>query len=1143
MKKIPNSSALDRVISEAMKIAVKDKAVLTEDRFLCALFDLIEKDGNDAELQNAKFFLDMKKVDVAASRSVLTQALEKETGTSALSGVYINQKLFAARQAAAAKEKSSVSIIDVLRCMFESPSAKIKGALGGETAGADMEQMGDAARDFSQLFNKTKAESKAPEKKEEPKAEPVEDTKLPKDKLSDLVAWAKKTQSELKQVIHGQDYAIDVFVNGCFQCGMRDIMGAKKEKPGAVFVFAGPPGVGKTFLANEGAARLDGREFKRFDMSAYSDDDSVFEFCGFAKSYSNHKEGNVTGYVYRNPRAVLLFDEIEKAHIDVIHLFLQILDAGTLKDNNLNKDVSFKDNIIIFTTNAGRGIYEELGGGDFSGLPTKTIMKAIRAEKNKETGEAFFPEAICSRFATGNVIMFNHMTATSLCNIAKQKIEESVQTMKTSLDINIDVDDRVYSAMLYREGGAADARTVSARSRSFLTDEVYELFRLVSSDKSSGEVAGVKNIKFDVDLTNAEKDIVGMFESGDGATALVFGSEEFVKECSALTDSVKIIGAHSVEQALAVMKKNDVDFALVDYAYGLKSEANDNLNIEDTESVARDFFRFVRENKASLPMYLIEGGEIVFTAEECTSFMRRGARGFVRLHDEQNPFDEQMKDIAAQLYRQAIMMKLARENKVVTFETSQQISENGETAVIKLFDFKPAVAIDPDDVNTVLGTPSRPSDRFEDVLGAKEAKSELQFFVDYLKDTKKHIGSGIKAPRGVIMYGPPGTGKTMLARAMANEANATFISAQGNQFLAKYVGEGPEKVHEIFRAARKYAPTILFIDEIDAIAKERKGEQDGTDATLTAFLTEMDGFTNDPTRPVFVLAATNFDVKPGTAKSLDQALMRRFDRRVYVDLPNKEDRIKFFNMKREKNDRLRISDEQIENTAIRSTGMSLALLDNVIEMALRSALRLGKDCVDDAIFEEAFETHNGGEVKKWDSSQLERVARHEAGHALLCWLSGEKPSYLTIVARGDHGGYMQHGDNEGKAIYTKDEMVARIRTSLGGRAAEIVYYGDKEGVSTGASGDLQNATNVAKALVCAYGMYSDFGLAVVDAQAASGAMSSEIRGFVNKILDEQMTLALKTVAENKNKIDALVDALMTKNHLTGEEIDKVLSEA
>jgi ATP-dependent Zn protease len=382
----------------------------------------------------------------------------------------------------------------------------------------------------------------------------------------------------------------------------------------------------------------------------------------------------------------------------------------------------------------------------------------------------------------------------------------------------------------------------------------------------------------------------------------------------------------------------------------------------------------------------------------------------------------------------------------------------------------------------------------------------------------------------------------MLAKALAAEAGVAYIATEGNRFLKKYVGEGPEEVHRIFRTARKYAPAVLFIDEIDAIAKERRGGEgaEGSEATLTALLTEMDGFSKDPSKPVFVLAATNFDVEPGTPKSLDPALTRRFDRHLYIDLPKREDRVAFLRRKREKNAALAVSDDLLDNVAMRSTGMSLAELDSMVEFSLRSAIREGATKVTDEIFEEAFETFNNGETKKWDAAELECTARHEAGHAFLCWHGGETPSYLTVVARGKHGGYMQHANRESKGSYTREELLALIRTSLGGRAAELMYYGREKGVSTGASSDLAHATAIAKSILCTYGMDDAFGLAVISPEELQGPLGQAVREGVNRILAAEMEKAIGILTENRERVDRLVAELLNKNHLTGKEIEEIL---
>jgi ATP-dependent Zn protease len=276
--------------------------------------------------------------------------------------------------------------------------------------------------------------------------------------------------------------------------------------------------------------------------------------------------------------------------------------------------------------------------------------------------------------------------------------------------------------------------------------------------------------------------------------------------------------------------------------------------------------------------------------------------------------------------------------------------------------------------------------------------------------------------------------------------------------------------------------------------------------------------------------------------SLDPALLRRFDRRIYVDLPNREERKRYLKMKLAKHPTVQVTSEQLDNIAIRSTGMSLAELESIIEMALRDAIRSKTGTIGDAEFEEAFETYCSGEKREHNPDSLKRTARHEAGHALVCWMGGEKPSYLTVVSRGNHGGYMQYGDQENKTLYTKTELLRRIRTSLAGRASEIVYYGPEEGVSTGASGDLYSATQTAEQMICKYGMDQSVGLAYIGSGAGNGAMDPVIREKVNAMLEEELQNAILIKEDNKQAIDSIVDALMEKSHLKEGEIDAIFKQ-
>ena len=936
-----------------------------------------------------------------------------------------------------------------------------------------------------------------------------------KERIEKLTQYVKEMQAHLSRTVLGQENAIDIVTSGYFHAELVKITEKDRPQPKATFLFAGPPGVGKTFLAETFAEYL-GIPHHTFDMSSYSDKDALVSLIGADAVWKDSEPGELTTFLQKNPKSVIIFDEIEKAHLNVIHLFLQILDGRKVVDKKTNKEVAFNDAILIFTTNAGKQLYEETDQTDFSSTSRRVILESLRKDINPQTKEPFFPAAICSRFATGNVIMFNHMTAHILYDIAKKEILKSADGISKQFGVDFEIAPEVYSSLLFSEGGDVDARTMTARAGSFLHTEFYELLRLVSSKDVEESIVDLKKIKVFSDISEQNTDIVSLFENLTPQEAMVFASKEMVSLCKEMSDNSVIMNlSSSVDQAKVMFEEKDIEMVFVDIGYGLKIEKN-YLNLEDVESDARDFLFFVREQYPEIGIYLLVSEKRHLSEEEKVSFLRQGIRGLVYIGDREQ-FKQELDTIAVINHQQKAMHSLIKSNKLVTFETAQTI-QNGEAEIV-LFDHKFSVAVSAEDAGSI----------------------ELQFFVKFLKNPKSLSETKMKVPRGVILYGPPGTGKTMLAKAMAHESDVVFIPVEGSSFLKQYQGQGAEAVRELFAKARKYAPSIIFIDEIDAIAKQRTGDnRDGTESIVNQFLTEMDGFKTNPKRPVFVLAATNFDVEPGSPKSLDEAFMRRFAKHIFIDLPDKEARIEYIKMKVEDNKKVfKISDSLIENIAIRSTGRSLADLENVFEAAIRDAVMEEKTQVTDEGFEESYERYFGGDSKQWDESLLLSTARHEAGHAFLYWKAGNTPSYVTIVARGDHGGYMQHGEQK-KQVSNRKELLDRILTSLGGRAAEIVYYGEEDGATTGAYGDLYQATMTARNMICAFGMVDEFGLShITQEEYQSGALSEKIHDATNAILAEQLQKAIEIIRQNRKSVDALVDVLMVKNHLTGDQIVEI----
>ncbi len=1076
MQKTEYDSLLQALMEASRKIGHNPDPPFTAERFMVALIQMLSETPQHPQPQQLAGYLGDSAEVLQKAKNALLEYIHTEGRAVVVDAQYMQHILQEA--------PTPLTAAELLRRLLRSPSAAIAQAL------------------------------------------PVPCRKA---RMSALVSDAKGIRQQLEETVFGQAQAIDTFVTGYFQAGMRSFMEPDSPQPRATFLFAGPSGVGKTFLAEQAAQCLQ-LPFRRFDMSEYADKEANLEFCGSDRVYKNAKPGNVTGFLAEHPKCVVLFDEVEKAHSNVIHLFLQMLDAGRLRDNYTDETVSFRDAILIFTTNAGRQLYNSAENGTLSQLSRKVILNALEKDVDPRSGIPYFPAALCSRFASGNVVLFHHMDAQALTAIAHSRLRRQQENLQQQTGIRLQLEEAVCDALVFSEGASADARRVKARADSFFSGELFELLRLLDSPRIPGEVGSLQQISVKLDLKDAGPEIHSLFTCRDPLQVLLYSDSNTLAQCQKLLAPLSLHVASAPETAIELLQKRHIDLCLLDLHCDPPGE---NLHIEDSTGGAAQLLRFLTLQGNQVPVYLLEKPDHPFAREEMISFIRRGIGGTVVLQDD---LRIQLQKIFTTLHRQSAMQTLARSNQLLRFATAQTISEDATQAQIRLYSLRLQTAVDGEDQASILC--GLPEVDFNQIIGAEDAKKELQYFAQYLQAPQKYRGTGVKAPRGVLLYGPPGTGKTMLAKAMAKAAGVPFLAAQGNQFLQKYVGEGAQAVHNLFRTARKYAPAVLFIDEIDAIAQQRQREAAlGGEEILTAFLTEMDGFLTDPEKPVFVLAATNFTLEPGPERSLDPALLRRFDRRIYIDLPNRQERRRFLQEKQKMNPALQLSEQAVEHFSLRSTGMSLAELDSVAELALRSAIRQEKTQVNDTIFHEALETFRGGEATCWDADQLERVARHEAGHAFVCCHCGEVPLYLTVVPRQAYAGYTSSVSPENKVVYTRRELLCRIRGTLGGRAAELVYYGPEEGLSTGAAGDLAAATALANRMVSEFGMDGEFGLAT-----GISCHADAVRTAINRILETELRNAMAVISQNKDRVETLAQALMEKNHLAGPQILQLIGK-
>lgn len=447
--------------------------------------------------------------------------------------------------------------------------------------------------------------------------------------------------------------------------------------------------------------------------------------------------------------------------------------------------------------------------------------------------------------------------------------------------------------------------------------------------------------------------------------------------------------------------------------------------------------------------------------------------------------------------------------------------------------------------------PSTQGIHFSDVAGEDEAKESLSEIVDYLHNPKKYSDVGASMPKGVLLVGPPGTGKTMLAKAVAGEANVPFFSMSGSEFVEMFVGMGASKVRDLFSQAKEKAPCIVFIDEIDAIGKKRDGQfssNDEREQTLNQLLTEMDGFQENI--GVIILAATN---RPET---LDPALTRpgRFDRRVPVELPDLAGREAILKVHAKK---IKTADDVNFHTIARmASGASGAELANIINEAALRAVRNDRTVVNESDLEESIETVIAGYQKKnavLSDSEKKVVAYHEIGHALVAAMQSHSAPVqkITIIPRTSGAlGYTMQVDQGDKYLLTKQELENKIATFTGGRAAEELVFGE---ITTGASNDIEQATKLARAMITRYGMSEDFDMVALEtvsnqylggdaSLACSADTQNEIDRKVVELVKRQHEKASKILADNRGKLDELAKYLYEKETITGEEFMSILNK-
>jgi len=951
--------------------------------------------------------------------------------------------------------------------------------------------------------------------------------------LKETAAQIEKCEllrEKLKETVVGQNGAIDKFMDSYIN---SEFFPRKPNRPQASYLFMGPPGVGKTLLASTVAQAIE-RPMKVFNMGEYPDKDSALNFIGFDSTYKNAKDGLLVEYVRDNPNAVLLFDEIEKACPEIQLLFLQILDGARLRSRFTNEYTSFTDTIIIFTTNAGKDLYEGNENTNLTSLPVETIKKALTNER------AFKPELI-SRFSSGQIILFNHLEAGAKLKIIENSFIQIMNDFSDEYDdigkINIKNNSNNYVCQsLLMNLGNADARVISAKSEAFFKDICKDL-TLKSRELEADDDISIEFACDPLDESVSNADVIRIFpprfyktKGHDPINVLYFSVTNKNTKCKQ-NPWIKIHVVDNEKKLQQAFVENiKYDYAVVDI-----TDKENSYTLSESNEGYRCLLDLI--DKTKMPIYLVDTGNI--RPEDAINLKKLNIRDFISSDINHSTWYYPAK--SAYLVRS--LDELTEEEKHLVFDYEVTISGENKLCVhFSKFRLSNVAVADLEsrktDKQNILSYLERPKTRFSDIIGAKDAKLELLDFIEYVKNPDFYEMNGCPVSRGVLLYGDPGTGKTMLAKATAGESGMVFIEKTGSELAMN----GPNAVKELFESARRNAPAIIFIDEFDALGKQRTGANDISELACNRLLTEMDGFKTNKKKLVFVIAATNASVDNSDSTiggSLDQAVLRRFGKSIYVDLPSAEERKEYITKTLSKKGQT-VDEFYIDTLVDLTSYKSLAIIENFINYAMRRTIGVvirqeGKKSKKiklngDQLIEYYQEFCDGEKNESPDENEIRKVAIHEAGHAFLNIYNGEEASILSISPRSNYGGYVKTKNR--MTNYTFEDYLGSIRTSFAGRAAEVEFFGE-EGINEGASSDLRHATYFAKIMTMKLGMGNR--LFVTD------SLDHETLDLIEHILKTQYALTREIIKKNRIIIETIADEVCKSAYmyLTGNEIKEI----
>ena len=953
--------------------------------------------------------------------------------------------------------------------------------------------------------------------------------------LKTLMAKTRLLTQKLKERLGGQDEAIRRFVQGYFQSEI--IKEQESDKPNAVFLFAGPVGVGKSTAASE-AAKILKLPFLKIELSQFAPEFAAEEFYATVAGAADPKAppSKITSFVAEHPQCVILFNEVDACHPKILSAIIKLLDTGVIVDNALRKKLSFKDVIFIFTTTLGRSLYYDKDA-NLSVLPQNVVMEAFDRELGEGEVATLLHNFFENNFADDNIIMFNHTSIGQLTNMVNQGFGKFKDKLSKLYGFKVAIEPEVTNVFFYAQHNTLDAYTAKQQSSIFLKNELYEFGRHL---KPAEAFEKITDIRLKVELPPVGDELRPLFINEQQTQVLVIADKAALQGVED-DEKLKLLYAESYEEAANLIRHQDIAYCIIDLYYKPDAATLHYLSLDDVSSVGVECFEKLSRKVSSLPLYLLEKSGM--DEEDKATFLQRGARQFILMEDE-NSCRETLDLLNQRIHMQNQVNQLDRRGKVLAFNTAQEISQDGTLATITFYDFYTRNIYSNENLDLGLTNVEHPKTSFTDIVGARKAKEELSILSGYLCNPRRFILQEGKPPKGVLLYGVPEAGKATLAKALAGESKAAFVEISSS-YLLSIVNMNPKGAFECianyFECAKRSAPAVVFLDKLELIGANNIPLLNTYKDNL---INLIERYSQDIKHPILFVTSVDWGYSHISSEEsgLDSSLLHRMDYKIYVNLPDKEERLAYLTQKVQTVEKQQVSEKVLLNIAERTVGLSVAMLKDFLQLASRNAKRQAQP-LQDSTFLESFDEYTFGEKHEWKQEEYYNTAIHEAGHAYMMWKHGRPSSFITIISRGRFGGYTSSSiDEKESGAHTKKHILEEIQICLAGRAAETCFFGDEAGTNTGISGDLQQATNQALYMICFYGMDDRSLVSLPPKVMLQTSLSGEIINRVSSLLQDQMEKTMELVEQGKPAIEALAKELLAKNQLTGPEIDAIFAQ-